>query len=224
MVILPVVIKDLLLLGIDLYQHRFDWEATTTFYYHWKWGDYVFYRSSPTPYTWHGAYTSYSSLEDYQAAMAVMYPDLINNAQFIYCSQADDPNALLSGRPPVFRKLEIGLPYFNRPYRLQHFYGYNQPYNGFDINADIVYTFELHWWKKAFIHNHKHMGKYFDYVHELHDTFENREIVNERPSKHMYNPKTIHKAPNEEYKSPLYSGLSLLFVCCYGLVKCWVGV
>lgn len=68
----------------------------------------------------------------------------------------------------------------------------------------------------AFNYNKLNIGKYVDYVHELHPTHASRDIV-DRPSKHMYDPTTIHKEPRGEYKLPLYSGLSLcsLLVCSF---------
>ena len=89
-------------------------------------------------------YNNYNSFEDYKLAMAIMYPDLIANAQFIYCSEINDPDGILAGRPPLFRKLAIRLPYFDRAYLLQHYYGYNKPFGGFDINADVVYIPDIH--------------------------------------------------------------------------------
>jgi|TARA_B110000240_G_scaffold104547_1_gene118167 hypothetical protein len=70
--------------------------------------------------------------------MALKYPDLISNSQFIHCTKAHDPQAILSGRPPLFRKLEIKKPTFDKAYHLKHYYGYNQPFNSQDATYELM--------------------------------------------------------------------------------------
>ena len=209
---------DSIVLSYKLYDQRFSGEATTTFYYHWKWGDYVTENCSDTPYIYLQDYNNYRSFENYQKAMALKYPDLISNSQFIYCTEAHDPQTILSGRPPLFQKA----------YHLQHYYGYNQPFNSQDATYELMSL-----WRRKFIIRHQGMGEYLDFVHEKHDSLSNKRLelkmrrqglVFDRPSLHEFDKttSTIYKMEDTSWKSAWTTGLSLGTLFIIGFVKCLV--
>jgi len=219
---------DSIVLSYELYDHRFSGEATTTFYYHWKWGDYVTENCSDTPYIYLQDYNNYRSFEHYKKAMALKYPDLISNSQFIYCTKAHDPQAILSGRPPLFRKLEIKKPTFDKAYHLQHYYGYNQPFNNQNVTHELMSL-----WRRKFIIRHQGMGEYLDFVHEKHDSLSNKRLelkmrrqglVFDRPSLHEFDKttSTIYKMEDTSWKSAWMTGLSFGTLFIIGFVNCLI--
>jgi hypothetical protein len=141
--------------------------------------------------------------------MALQYPHLIENSQFIYCSELDDPKHKLAGRTPLFKKTNLGLPYFDADYLMQHFNGYNKPYDIFNIKNErhqtsanymrYVRNPPLSDWRKHFEKHHANIGEYFDWVHELPNNHEHWDIDTDRPSHYPPKPHTIFKEPSLKY-------------------------
>lgn len=142
--------------------------------------------------------------------MAIEYPNLIKNAQFIYCSELDDPECKLAGRTPLFRPLHISSltgPYLDEVLASEHYNGYNKPYSIFNLKSmrqinspnymKYVNNPPFEFWKERFDHDHRNIGEYFDWVHEFPNDPEHRSINTDRPSYSKPEPHTIFKEPDK---------------------------
>ena len=142
------------------------------------------------------------------------YPDLIENAQFIRCSEEDDPTHKLAGRMPYFKEIIIEEPKYDHDYALQHYYGYKKRFIDVLENSDgeligeVDYENERKIWGKQFAIHHDCYGEYYRLVHEYPNIPENREILDSdgqldiyRPSNFPPQPHTIVKEPKGAYVS-----------------------
>ena len=215
---------DCLAIALDLYGNRYCWEAESTFYYHWYHGESSaigIQKQSQIKYThWYGygrreLNLPLQTLDEYKFEIALFYPDLINNAQFICCFEEDDPNHELAGRVPYIGKLEVELPYYDHEYALKHYYSYNKRYMDYVFNAEGEVLFESNYfrerrlWRKQFKEHHACYGEYFRWVHEYPNTAEYREENDERPSNFPPKPHSIVKEPKGAYIEYFSYGVGL---------------
>ena len=214
--IIPLALSlDCLDFAFYLFDTRYDWEATSTFYYHWYHiqGDALDpQEASRVKYThwyesnYHGsASTSLKTFEGFKFHIATLYPELINDTQFICCLEADDPNHELAGRLPYIGKLPTGVPSYDHAYTLRHYHGYNRRYIDVLLDSDgeligeVDYENERKIWGKQFANHHDCYGEYYRLVHEYPNTLKSREDNDERPSHFPPKPHTIIKEPKGAY-------------------------
>jgi len=199
--------------SFQLYSNRYEWDALTTFYYHWYHIDGFALSNqqmSQIRYShWYGFNPDYTkprqTFKEFRSEMAMLYPTLIDNAQFICCFEKDDPYHKLAGRVPYIGKLKIEPPYYDHEYALKHYYGYNKRFIDLLPTAEgeplreVNYLKERRIWRRQFIEHHACYGEYYRWVHEYPNTAEYREEDFERPSHYPPNPDSIIKEPKGAY-------------------------
>ena len=203
--------NDCLHFSTLLFKTRYDWTPQTTFYYHW------YHLQSSTLSLQQISQIKYTrdfgsdlglnpniTFEQFKLDMALKYPDLIENAQFIHCSEIDDPTHKFAGRMPYFKEITEEKPEYDHIYALQHFYGYRERYFEYGLWEELTYKDKLSDWRKQFMEHHKYYGEYYRLVHEYPNTSEYRSYDPDpsesfRPSDIPPHPRTIVKEPKGAY-------------------------
>ena len=224
MILCYILFYSFTVLGNDLFHTRYDWIAETTFYYHHYYGtggNISAQEYCSIIYTDNFGYSNYyQSFDHYRARMAFEYPQLMGNAQFIYCSKFDDPENKLAGRTPLFKPTSYEPTYFDMDYLMQHFNGYNNPYNIRNIKNPrhaqcanymrYVRNPPLTAWRERFEEHYENIGPYYDWVHEFPNDSEHRKACLDRPSDLPPKPHTIFKQPSLQFIPAYIKGFSWL--------------